>query len=213
MPSTIFAHAILVESEPKAASVVSTPPDQIKIWFNENVASEFKSLAVVNNAGKRVDNNDIRQAALDRSHTSIPLFEAAARYLHGSLSCDVCGYAYHYRQIHLHRCFPRNSGNFIRLIIESIMRIFQFPETAPATVDNNPDANGMQSHQSVQHHYNTNVGCIVANDFTQFISAPMSSLKKKSIIRKDKRSLFKSHCKIYRIPGMSTSQRIWSMKI
>lgn len=74
MPSTIFAHAILVESEPKAASVVSTPPDQIKIWFNENVASEFKSLAVVNSAGKRVDNNDIRQAALDRSHiyTTVP---------------------------------------------------------------------------------------------------------------------------------------------
>lgn len=68
MPSVTFAHAILVESEPKAESSVDTPPDQIKIWFNENVASEFKSLAVINSAGKRVDNNDVKQAALDRSH-------------------------------------------------------------------------------------------------------------------------------------------------
>lgn len=67
-PSMTLAHAILVESEPKAESIVDTPPDQIKIWFNENVASEFKSLAVINSAGKRVDNNDVKQAALDRSH-------------------------------------------------------------------------------------------------------------------------------------------------
>lgn len=68
LPSAVFAHAILVESEPKAESIVNTPPDQVSIWFNENVASEFKSLAVINSAGKRVDNNDVRQAALDRSH-------------------------------------------------------------------------------------------------------------------------------------------------
>lgn len=68
LPSAAFAHAILVESEPKAESIVNTSPDQVSIWFNENVASEFKSLAVINSAGKRVDNNDVKQAALDRSH-------------------------------------------------------------------------------------------------------------------------------------------------
>lgn len=68
MPSAAFAHAILMESEPAAESALDTSPDQINIWFNENVASEFKALAVINSAGKRVDNNDVRQATLDRSH-------------------------------------------------------------------------------------------------------------------------------------------------
>lgn len=68
MPSMVSAHAVLVESEPKAESIVHAPPDQIKIWFNENVASEFKSLTVINSSGKRIDNNDVKQGALDRSH-------------------------------------------------------------------------------------------------------------------------------------------------
>lgn len=68
LSSAAFAHAILVESKPKVDSIVNTSPDQVSIWFNENVASEFKSLAVINSAGKRVDNNDVKQAALDRSH-------------------------------------------------------------------------------------------------------------------------------------------------
>ena len=68
LPSAAFAHAILVESEPKAESIVNTSPDQVSIWFNENVASEFKALAVINSAGKRVDHNDVKQATLDRSH-------------------------------------------------------------------------------------------------------------------------------------------------
>ena len=68
LPSTAFAHAILVESEPKAESSLDRSPSQISIWFNENVASEFKALAVINSAGKRVDHNDVKQATLDRSH-------------------------------------------------------------------------------------------------------------------------------------------------
>lgn len=68
MPSMVSAHAILVESEPKAESSVHSPPGQINIWFNENVASEFKSLTVISSTGKRVDNNDVKQAALDRTH-------------------------------------------------------------------------------------------------------------------------------------------------
>ncbi|SFL19357.1 hypothetical protein/copper transport protein [Nitrosomonas aestuarii] len=66
--SSVSAHAILAQSEPKVDSTIDVSPQQIGIWFNENVASEFKALAVINSAGKRVDNQDVKQAALDRTH-------------------------------------------------------------------------------------------------------------------------------------------------
>lgn len=73
-PLPVFAHAVLVQSHPKADSIIEESPKQVDVWFNENVASEFKALTIVNSAGKRVDNKDIKQARLDRSHiyVSIP---------------------------------------------------------------------------------------------------------------------------------------------
>ncbi len=68
MPFMAYGHAILVDSEPKANSIVHTPPQQIGIWFNENIASDFKALAVINGAGKRVDNQNVKHAMTDRTH-------------------------------------------------------------------------------------------------------------------------------------------------
>lgn len=71
LPLPVFAHAVLVQSHPEVDSTINESPEQVNIWFNENVASEFKALAVINSAGKRVDNKDIKQARLDRSHIYI----------------------------------------------------------------------------------------------------------------------------------------------
>ncbi len=71
LPFPAFAHAILVKSQPEVDSIIDKSPKQVDIWFNENVASEFKALAVINSAGNRVDNKDIKQARLDRSHIYI----------------------------------------------------------------------------------------------------------------------------------------------
>ncbi|GJL73470.1 MAG: hypothetical protein NMNS01_26690 [Nitrosomonas sp.] len=70
-PLPALAHAVLVQSEPAVDSTINESPRQVNVWFNENVASEFKALAVINSAGKRVDNKDITQARLDRSHIYI----------------------------------------------------------------------------------------------------------------------------------------------
>jgi copper resistance protein C len=71
LPFPVFAHAVLVQSHPEVDSTIHESPKQVEVWFNENVASEFKALAVINSAGKRVDNKDIKQARLDRSHIYI----------------------------------------------------------------------------------------------------------------------------------------------
>ncbi len=74
LPATVSAHAVMVRSSPDKDSTISQSPPQVDIWFNENVMSAHKSLAVINSSGKRVDNKDIKQEALDPSHifTSIP---------------------------------------------------------------------------------------------------------------------------------------------
>ncbi|MDT8364097.1 MAG: copper resistance protein CopC [Nitrosomonas sp.] len=45
-----FAHASLVKAEPARRSVLSTPPKQIRLWFNEEIEAGYASLAVFNAA-------------------------------------------------------------------------------------------------------------------------------------------------------------------
>ncbi len=67
-PLTAFSHAVMVESEPKKDSIITESPRQVDVWFNEHVRSQHKALAVINSAGKRVDNKDIEQEVFDPSH-------------------------------------------------------------------------------------------------------------------------------------------------
>ncbi len=74
LPATVLAHAVMVRSSPEKDSTITQSPTQVDIWFNEQVRSAHKSLAVISSTGKRVDNKDIKQEVLDPSHifTSIP---------------------------------------------------------------------------------------------------------------------------------------------
>lgn len=68
LPLPVFAHAIMVKSQPAVDSTVTESPKQIDVWFNDKVGSEYKALAVIDSAGKRVDNKDIGQETFDQSH-------------------------------------------------------------------------------------------------------------------------------------------------
>jgi copper resistance protein C len=70
-PLTSFGHAIMVKSQPVADSTISDAPKQVDVWFNDKVGSEYKALAVINSAGKRVDNKDIVQETFEQSHLYI----------------------------------------------------------------------------------------------------------------------------------------------
>lgn len=71
LPIPVFAHAIMVKSQPLADSTIAEPPKQVDVWFNDKVGSEYKALAVIDSAGKRVDNKDIEQETFDQSHLYI----------------------------------------------------------------------------------------------------------------------------------------------
>lgn len=70
-PVQVLAHAIMVKSQPVVDSTIAESPKQVDVWFNDKVGSEYKALAVINSAGKRVDNKDIVQETFDQSHLYI----------------------------------------------------------------------------------------------------------------------------------------------
>ena len=77
LPVTAHAHAIMVKSQPAVDSTVAESPKQVDVWFNDKVGSEYKALAVIDSAGKRVDNKDVAQETFDHSHLYITVPELA----------------------------------------------------------------------------------------------------------------------------------------
>jgi copper resistance protein C len=50
--SAAYAHAELKSAEPAAGAVTATPPQQIKITFNENVIPQFSGIEVKDQTGR-----------------------------------------------------------------------------------------------------------------------------------------------------------------
>jgi copper resistance protein C len=73
LPIPVFAHAIMVKSQPVVDSTISESPKQVDVWFNDKVGSEYKALAVIDNTGKRVDNKDAAQETFDQSHLYVTI--------------------------------------------------------------------------------------------------------------------------------------------
>jgi len=53
-PSEAAAHALLSKSDPARRAVLSKPPAQLRLWFNERLEPAFSSASVLNAAGKPV---------------------------------------------------------------------------------------------------------------------------------------------------------------
>lgn len=69
----LLAHAILVESEPEQGTAVHEPPEKIELWFNEGVGRDYMALAVIDNTGARVDDENARLGYLDKSYLRVTL--------------------------------------------------------------------------------------------------------------------------------------------
>lgn len=84
-PVQVFAHAILVKSQPAKDETVSPAPKRVDLWFNDAVRGEYKALAVIDSAGKRVDNHDVEQSLTDGSNiyatvSDLPAGKYTVRY-------------------------------------------------------------------------------------------------------------------------------------
>lgn len=66
------SHSIeLVKSEPQAGAILSTPPQQVKAWFNEEMQTGESTLRVVAEDGTQVDLGDGGVDLSDPEHASI----------------------------------------------------------------------------------------------------------------------------------------------
>jgi hypothetical protein len=70
-PELGWAHAYLVKSSPARGAVVTRPPIQVQLWFNERIEGAFSRLSVVDRDGRRVDPGDVRVGPDDPKRLSV----------------------------------------------------------------------------------------------------------------------------------------------
>lgn len=57
--SQVRAHAFLDRADPKVGSTVTTAPEEIKLWFTQDLEPAFSSIEVRDAAGHEVDKKDV----------------------------------------------------------------------------------------------------------------------------------------------------------
>jgi copper transport protein len=65
-PSAAFAHSHLVKSQPAANVDLKQAPKTVELWFSEELAPGFNSIAVTDGQGKRVDQGDVALSEGDK---------------------------------------------------------------------------------------------------------------------------------------------------
>jgi copper resistance protein C len=62
-----LAHAFIDHADPKVGSVVDKPPDDVKVWFTEEIEPAFSSLQVFDSDGKQVDRKEAHLDPKDKT--------------------------------------------------------------------------------------------------------------------------------------------------
>ena len=73
LPGTSEAHSILVRSDPAPGSVVSVPPEQVRLWFSEALNPAFSTVVVVNARSQRVNTTDAQIPPENSSEMDVSL--------------------------------------------------------------------------------------------------------------------------------------------
>ncbi len=72
-PGIASAHAILLRSDQPKDSVLSTAPQQVRMWFSEALNPAFSTAVVVNGENKRVDNRYAHVPSNDQTEMDVTL--------------------------------------------------------------------------------------------------------------------------------------------
>jgi len=62
-----WAEGVLVGGQPRDNAVVASFDGTVRLWFSGNISERAPSLVVVDSAGQRVDNGDVKLAIAPRS--------------------------------------------------------------------------------------------------------------------------------------------------
>ncbi len=72
-PGISLAHAILLRSDPARDAVLPVAPDQVRMWFSEELNSALSTAVVVNGANARVDMGDAHVSLSDPTEMDLSL--------------------------------------------------------------------------------------------------------------------------------------------
>jgi hypothetical protein len=67
------AHAFLKRAEPAVGSAVQTSPNEVRIWFTENIEPAMSKIQVFDVSGKEVDKRDLHSDRSDQALLRISL--------------------------------------------------------------------------------------------------------------------------------------------
>lgn len=71
--TSVEAHATLVRSDPPAGAILQSPPEQVRLWFNEPIEAGFSQAQVLDNQGGRVNGLESSVLAEDPSSMVVSL--------------------------------------------------------------------------------------------------------------------------------------------
>src|SRR5437588_4430445 len=72
-PAVASAHAILLRSDPAKDAVLNAPPQQVRMWFTEDLNPAFTTAVVVNANNKQVDKHDAHVSPNDTKEMDVSL--------------------------------------------------------------------------------------------------------------------------------------------
>jgi copper transport protein len=72
-PATASAHAILLRSDPAQDAVLNTPPQQVCMWFSEDLNPAFTTAVVINAKNQQVDKHDAHVSPKDTKEMDVSL--------------------------------------------------------------------------------------------------------------------------------------------
>ena len=72
-PGISEAHAILLRSDPTRDAILDVPPQQVRMWFSEDLNPALSAAVVVNGDNQRIDNRDAHVSASDPREMDVTL--------------------------------------------------------------------------------------------------------------------------------------------
>ena len=72
-PAAVYAHPTLVDTSPKADSVIAVSPGAIWLIFSEELIAKFSGIDLKDQAGKRVETGPASTAPKNKKQLTIPV--------------------------------------------------------------------------------------------------------------------------------------------
>jgi copper transport protein len=72
-PTLVYAHPIVIDSNPKQFQSLETAPDRVIIYYSEPIVLQYSQISVIDSEGDRVDDGNAENYNGDSSTISVPL--------------------------------------------------------------------------------------------------------------------------------------------